>query len=67
MTSDHYFDICCHGIPWVHCGCDDPGFDVDPFDDELICAWCGEAGCDGSCTTALVLGPNGREALGDET
>ena len=56
--TDHYHDICCHGIPWGHCGCDDPGFDDDLFDDddepECPCFDCGELECDGTCTAGLL-------------
>jgi hypothetical protein len=60
-VTDHYFDICVHGIPWCHCGCDDPGFDdeddvVDQYDEELD--------DDDFDDARVVFGPSGTEALG---
>jgi hypothetical protein len=53
-VTDHYFDICVHGIPWCHCGCDDPGFDDDDVDD-VVCPECGETECDLTCSGALLV------------
>lgn len=52
--TDHYFDICCHGIPWCHCGCDDPGPDDDFEEDLDVCPHCGELECDLTCSTVLL-------------